>query len=939
MDYFSLEILDHFSKKTGKPLRLLEQGQGAPSPDSHMVYAYSLDQQSKPVQSHLGELVNLGFSRTLDAGPNQKEAKLNYSSNPEHQPIYVWWTQGEGQPQQAKPKSDQAANLDSTTERLIPLVPMFQTLNAKSLELLKKAMPSFLTTALGKILSDRSKATIAARRILEPIIADLGLGECAFNSKTLAKTDPELGIPEKCVPKEEGARASLKQKLLEKIQQRIFFEAAGFKQKSLADRFANASVIKVDESGKLDLQSNLDPFQSQEIVQNILEQFLKLAEKDNLDETDLHAVKTRFQYLENRDKIILYSADGRTAISLGNSGAVQLLSTWLESRYVESSGEDKDKNPNFNGFSVKKLNEDSYSSLLGDLVEDMTNLLIRSSKCKSLGLDCAKINDELGKVYGEMSVSCKILLELGSKDLIGSAEKIEEIEDFTDIIREIALREGILNPEDPKELNKIVEIAKRIGGYTSGMIREQKCVQLADWSVVTGQKRGANRKADLALFYFNEDSAKEASESTKEIYESYDINDPRLAFIFEDGKDDKNYQELKNIAIKNCAGRVPCMVHTIRPSLKTKVGKKGETTLGTTSARNTDSICALVIDNKPEKYADGFNKEHGKNLRKLEIEEAQQLRETIIARADSAGIKEAEAIEAMKKVRKYNSALVTISTLAADVETTTQDGKFVKAEGLKLGIKMFKQITKDLEISLDSLDPTEDKGAIKEVHELLTAAAKHSGRASKSEDPKTEEKLMRECLLKAAYYLQNALRRKKANQRDAGGNFTQEAMKERRALAMELLVRGGAAKNTTSVLESNFRERTSSTFIHNDAIQSHMEDLMRGDGDIKLLTDGIAISSDCSENGTGGCGDKKDKATIKISSDFSGGSAGSFVTVINGNSVERLINTGKGTETKYQKGIQRKRENSNNYNTKLSLIKEMLEQQKELLLKIISPEL
>lgn len=939
MDYFSLEILDYFSKRTRKPLRLLEAGGSASNNDSHMVYAYSLDQQPKPVQSHLGELAQLGFSKTLDAGPSQAEAKLNYSNNPEYQPIYVWWTKGEGQPQQAKPKSDQAANIDLSTQQLIPLVPLFQTLNAKSLQLLEKAMPSFLPTTLGKIISDRSKATDAARRILQPILESFGLGDCAFNSKTLAKIDPELGIPEKCLPKDDEARKLLKTNLLAEIQQRIFFQAAGSKQKSLADRFANASVIKVDESGKLDLQSNLDPFQSQELVQDILQQFIKLASKDNLDETDLHAVKTRFQYLESRDKIILYSADGRTAVSLGNSGAVKLLTTWLESKYVESSGKDKDKNPNFSGFSVKKLNEESYSSLLGDLVEDMTNLLIRSSKCQNLGLDCDKINDELGKVYGELSVSCKILLELGSKDLIGSAEKIEEIEDFTDIIKEIALREGILNPEDPKELNKIVEIAKQIGGYTSGMIKKQKCVQLADWSVVTGQKRGANRKADLALFYFNEDSAKEASESTKEIYESYDVNDPRLAFIFEDGKDDKNYEELKNIAIKNCAGRVPCKVHTIRPSLKTKVGKKGETTLGTTSARNTDSICALVIDNKPEKYADGFNKEHGKNLRKLEIEEAQQLRETIIARADSAGIKEAEAIKAMRKVKEYNSALVTISTLAAEVETTTQDGKFVKAEGLKLGIKMFGQITKDLEISLDSLDREEDKGAIKEIHELLIAAAKHSGRASKSEDPKTEEKLMRECLLKASYYLQNALRRKKANQRDSGGNLTEEAMEERRALAMELLVRGGSAKNTTSVLESNFRERTSSTFIHNDAIQSHMEDLMRGDGDIKLLVDGIAISSDCSENGTGGCDDKKDKATIKIASDFTGGSAGSFITVINGNSVERLINTGKGTETKYQKGIQPKRENSNNYNKKLSLIKEMLEQQKELLLKIISPEI
>jgi len=950
MDYFSLEILDYFSKKTGKPLRLLEQGEGALKPQGHVVYSTSQGGAfAKPLKGNEQELIQKGFNPSnVESQAGQGLAQASQIKSTTGSVIYAWRTGEDEGTQEVAP--EEPSKIDALEQQLTASLPQYQVLTPVAIELLGAAFPSFLQTTLAGIMADRTKGAEASRNILQTILNEVGLGACIFNVKTLKTVDSELGIPKDCVPKNLQARELLKASLLDKLQQRIFFQAAGAKQRSLADRLATASVIKIDESGKLDLQSRIDPLQSQQEVQKIFEKLMELASKETLDSTDITFIKNKVQYLGGRDKIILYSEDGRLAVSFGNSGAVGLLSRWLEEKYIQSSPDEKGK-LQIEGLSVKKLNEESYSSLLGDLVEDLTNLEIREQRYAGLIAQCKTNNPELcaqfqkdyenirlerAKVYVKLSSSCKILMELGGadKDLIGESEKVEQINSFHDQIKELAANEGI-NVNDPKELDKIIKTAIQVGTFATVMIQQQKAVKLADWSVVTGQKRGANRKADLALFYFDENKARSASESTGEVFESYDINDPKLASIFEDDVTDptttsyKEYSELKSIASQRCAGKVPCMVHTIRPSLKTKVGKKGETTLGTTSAENTDDICELIISEKDQGYSDTFNKKYQKNLRKLEQHEAQQLRETVIQRAESVGIPKNQAIEAVKKVKEYNAKLLRISQLAAKIDTVTQGGKPVTADGAEKVIDMFGDIRKEIEIDLKTV---ESKDATK-VKNLLDSARKHAEAITKIKDPEARqkrEKLMKETLMEATYYLQNARRKKLANERDSNGNLTKRAMEERRAFGMELMVRGGSSKNSTVVIESNFRERTSNTFIHNDVVQAHIEDLMSGKGEIKLLANGFGISADCHDS-DGGCWKEGDRATMSITSDFSGGSAGSYVSSVNGNSVERR-------SKKRKQGFEGAVGQRENYNIKLSLIKEMLEQQKELLLKIISPE-
>lgn len=926
MDYFSLEILDFFSKKNKRTLRLHEQGNPA-----DVVFSILPSKKfpnkitTKAGLEKLKERDIPASKVASEAGPNVANAK-QIQGKEGTSPIWAWKvnqdSSGEQQPQQQAPAQEvQAEQPPQDPAELQAAAAQLEAelaanpIDPRNIDKLTQTMANIISpTSLRKFLGLTSELTKSARAILNTIASQ---SSCGTLSQFLNKgcTDPK------------GPELFIKN-----LTKALFFDPLGTNQRSLTERLTTASTIAKGEDGTLNFDAELPPEQRNEIVQNILGKLLELASKDELSDSDVAFIKNRIKYFGNLNKLGFYSVDGTVVIGFSNKGVANIISTILLDRFNKIS------NNSIKDYDREVLEDDSYSSILGNLIEDLTSVRIRSKRLITLKDECKDSNAELcsnlekeiqesdkqnAELFLRLSDACKKLIEFGGelKDFIGDPELIKQIISIQNQLEELTktkISSEDLTPEQLQQnISKVVDAAKKVGLFTTAMVELQELVTLSDWSVVTGWKRGANRKGDLGLFYFNENKARVAQEQAGESYTTYELtynekgevdktseSYKELASIFERDEEDKELELL----LKVMKEKKLTKVHAIRPSLKTQISERGTTTLATTSAKNSDSIYEALETGNLEQYVNNFNIEN-KDLGRLTLREATELRDTVFNRAKAAGFgSDQEVTEALKRARQWNKPFAAISKMNMSQVTQTLNGASVKTQPLATSLSLLDDLTKTFQIEIEADEQKaqlkqlidEGKGLGKEDAKELVSLVKgaieeskniSSGKVRDKNNIQNSEAAIREYIMKSVALLQNAKRKKLLNSEDP-----ETARKERQALAVELLTRGCSSKNDTAIIKTDFRERSSSILQHNKIISEHIMDMLdpsRG-FEAVVMRSGFKLQ------------DPITGASITINPTFAGktGIGGSFLIKVNKQSAKRgSIGTARQLRPKSQ-GVQ-----------------------------------
>lgn len=904
MQHF-LEILEYFSRVHNRKLDLFEAA-AYTTDKGDVLYrigsqrsAGNITKDPQALAALQNNLKAAGFQGDIKAvmsqAPEGEEnalelARTQKTATGGDKPIKIWKSVGsEGG---TKPKQDQSD--EKQKEKMsFPKRIILQGYESFKLfvdqVLAERSLQSFLPSLISSI-SNMNKLSDSAKLALKNILVQVGC--------------EDIKNIEKCIN-------------FEQFQLMIRDELFGSGKASLANRIYESSVV-VMKDGKIDTESRLTPKEVAINVNRLTSKLLGLLEKPELDEDDVTFIRENIKWFGagGGQKIMFTSEDGTFRISYGNKGMVEIFSRTLLERFKETSK--KTASP-IENFEKQESSPESFSAELGGAIERLTSLRVQSKKLKQLADDCAllakddedkaKLCSELNLKYDEikrsyaivatkLTIDCQKLSEFGFDiDLIGSTTAVQIIENFREeIYQEIRKNYpnlNIENLEDSEKIKLIYENAMRVANFSTVMIERQPAVDLADWSSMVGSKRGAGRKSDLLLFYFDEDTAKKAEDSlrSEEIeseypifqstrYQTYDLNSPELANLFFKGKQDKEYELL----LQRLKSEGLTKLYIIKPSLKA-TSKSGQSTkTSTSSGKNTSNLFEYLNDKmSPEDYMRSISENIG-NFGTLYPEEAKELYDTTHSLVQAAGMTEAQAREALEEAYKWNRPFSLIAGMTTSQLTTTLGGTQVESNSLIVVSEMLEDLAKRFSPS-DTVNSLLGTDLSKEVTSLIRSA---KSRFSKG-DP-VSEKVAKEYLMKALNVIQNAKRKKLLESKDPKVRDLQ-----RRALAAEIQVRAGAAQRDLIVFGSNFEGGYSTSYLQNLISLRHAKDVMSGNFTINVNMGGCSIISTNPES---------PNALLNFYADFSGkaNSGGSFETrhnqaSMNLGKIQRYdVRTSKGVE-------------------------------------------
>ncbi len=700
---------------------------------------------------------------------------------------------------------------------------------------------------------------------------------------------------------------------------------------SLEDRLNNSEVVGLNEEGLIDTERKISAKEYKELAKQIWLKFFETLNKPSLDEDDLSYLKkkVRIQGSGDHKKFVLDSEDGQFRMSLSFRGSVRTVADLgLQKIIALTAGLPEEQR--ITQYERNTLGDD-FSAVLGGMMEKLATNRVRYYSLKSKTDKCKNKNPKLCQlleaqlkqaegnyrdIISKLKKSCASLAEkLEAQDLVGNPEMVQLIDDLRNQLQKI-------ETGDDKEDEKLFNIAV----VATSMVEKRAVIRNADWSFVTGNKRGDRRKPDIASVFFKKSTAELAQRETAEKFVSYKISDKRLASVFEKGELDPEYELLKKV----CEAEGVNEIHIIRPSLKSTTSEKGECKAGSMNGRSYSESLKHVSSRSVEgdrKYAKRFNDSHEQNLGRLEDYEATESRESFFSQFD--GLAEGPEIDAALQVaqRDSNAIEIAMTKLTYKTITTTLGGKSISKDSLSQVIDLFSDhpIIQNLKISLSNRESlTKDPTLASNFLGALQAARRYAAKGPEGEKSAKIE------FAKAIHILQMA---------DISSRLKNPETRRQAALrlAVELHLKGGAARADQSVIYFDFHGKRNFIFQHNIPFQKAYKDLLDGKATVSISRTGSSISIQ-----------SEDGSTVSMKTNFDSGDMGTSIVKLNRQAVDRgrvesselpmIIPKGKTLKTSdapVKSGSKSKFTESNFNNKKLQLLEQIIENQRQLLLKLI----
>ncbi len=901
MNYF-YEILDHFNSINNKRILLKEQAQ------SNVVWSYKKEKGfAIGVRSVEGrkKLSALGYKKDTSlsnlesqAGPDSQNRKA--VQTPTGKTIYVWLAQDKNSSAQA-PKTSDTKNKETDSKD-------------------KQSTPP----AEGSV--DKNKKPLVA--LPPPLSTTFFDTNLAASFLQFANPKAIIKIFNKSLVDQNRARTNLERRYIEilnspDLTDKIF----GMKRYSIHDRMLSCRFLTLDpKTGEVD-SPEVD-FTAEERAIEIRETFSEIFRILSKDPKTEQLTQKEVDYLNKRigiqgggdhTRFIIDSPDGTFRMSMGRSGSVAALSHLM--LYQMKKLTERTEFP-IKDFKRIRLSGD-FSSALGSLVEKLSVNRLRAASlerklsrceeknnCPVLTAQQSIVSQEYTQIISSLKDRCARLATLiNSEDVAGDPEAVQHLEELRNQLNTILTGQKV---DDEKIL--------KLASFANKMIESRKVISTADWSVVTGEKRGAGRKPDILSVFFDEQGksqAELASKETKESYESYPYDSPQVAGLFKDGSSDPEYASFLAI----CRAEGVKEVHIIKPSLKATTSDRGEIKGGTSNGENYEMAADHIIADSEQgdaEYSGKFTEMYRTNMGELYSYEAKQGRETFYAQMRELGFDNKDEIkEAVKWAKKDAEILRIVKDTSLTAITKTLQGKEISVNQFESMIDLMSEhpIVKNLEMSKSNIRDAlqSDTGLLQDLFNNLSNARAHATATPPNES------LAKQAFLKSIQVIQHA--NIQSQLKSKNDSVRRKAILR---LATEIQLKGGASKLDQSVLYFNFKQNKSSVFTHNACISNVLKDLISNQGKFTFSDSGYSISG---PNGR-----------LAMRSNFAGNSkGGSHEIRFDGRSIESA--TVPETETFMEQELTQDK-NSNLYQQGMLLIEQFLETQKKLMISMLpKPEI
>jgi len=682
-----------------------------------------------------------------------------------------------------------------------------------------------------------------------------------------------------------------------RVQQATYFspidEAALTPEQQL---IAKTSITKAIS----DLTNFIKEYQGKELTKAEFDEF---QEKANLFYSRIRINNPELG--DDRRKIIIYSEDGQYAGSFGDTGSVAALISILKSKlkFAFTSAED----PNGEKFELKRTEklDDVVSNALGKSFETLVHSTIsiqsavrqRNAACKTKTPlsknECQKFEQivkESFEKYKAVLVENKqyflSLAELAKTDAVGKAKDIEAL---------VQLSEDFLELTEGDKLKDTFRVLTYLIGNNPIFSNATKSELVA--SVV-----GLGRKADIRLIYDTEEAAQKASAFAGQQYIKLD-----------DG------------------------TFALDLSLKVNVSERPQLKLSTTGYGIATQLCLAMA-----------GKSDLSSVR--EKEAAEVFMNTLRSLFSDSIIDPTDPIEVNKRMQKayedrakHKQALLTVMGSSPETSVVRKNGKSVVSDTMKPIIDMLGGVLKKTGVDvlsheeinvLFSEDGTVDPVALKKLRDKLGEQNLLLGEEGKSflrlakklssmknpigksyTDSKREELIRqrKETMIEMMSLLDGMATKKKLDL-PVGSPDREKAIDK---IVADLHIHGAASIEDLAITEVGIRNGESNTFSHNQLINRFSRLLREGKATLSHNGNGYSLRY-LNELGK--------EEILRVSTDVT--SKG-----IQG----KVIVNDQGKKGSYNKDttITTKTESFTNYDKKLKLIEQIIENQKQLLLKLI----
>lgn len=649
-------------------------------------------------------------------------------------------------------------------------------------------------------------------------------------------------------------------------------------------------------------------------------------QKENITDSDYAFIKDHIKITTDdakHQRVLFISKDKKFAISLPNTNYALMISELakeaVSNKYKGSySGESI---PDFEFDRLITADRTTDSELedknIGDAVEKLAVSFIQlnsiNQELKTSCLDpnnpaCAAAIQKSKDLQIQVAqVSTRIIgfherfsTMVGSQNaLVGDKKLIEQFSIFeSNFLEHLEVSENFSqkyqNATPEQKAEAIKNALTKIIVTSKAMLDQHEIVRLADDSYSVGQyKKGLNQREDITCFYHS----KQKADQTGESYVAVNLNDPRVDNILSDYvATPEDIQLVKQRAMGKTKDGI---IYVIKPSLKTSY-TNDPTKLATASPETTVQNLNILL-NPPSNS-------------NIEAPIIRKYRDHIRAASQDLGISDNEAKSLLEDLKKESEETLKLNTLVSTAQTKSSGGKPVKVSMAKEYVNKYSELLKN------HPDITNERSEAYQHLIELTSAWELLDQENSVDNMENVRNVLSKIHL--TYKTRGSVA--KMNEVDSSNKLKPEAIKQRRLLAMNLLVNSGSSDQNQVIIYINPTTGKTLRIKHNQLIKNINSKLVSGEATVSSTRGGYNISY---RNKSGNV------VSFFVRAETNNGRT-SYTYKANSNALD------ESAHYKYQFNQPSVTQEAvlTKYDQTLQLIESFLNNQKKLLMKLIEPE-
>lgn len=943
MSYF-LEILNSFSKRTGRSLSILERSDSKVN-TGPVVFSNNPDAGwATNVRDGREDLISLGFSDQdiaaieAKAGPNKSGAVAITPQGKSSPVIYAWRMEGQGQTTSQQPQSVPLAQ-PTQGSQASTAKPQMNALVAELLPIAQSVWDQqFLTNISTKIKPKDWRYPIVSSFL------KYALGYKASSPEDIKKMELEEDRLEGLLKPED---------LAQEDKQKVF---GNFVDKNLTffGRLARLSVFSVKE-GEIELQTTEEETEiSKEALEGVAKTWKSifdfLSDYQGREISDLKQDKeyrARAEYLLSRIKLlnpesktkgeftkkyVIYSDDLQWAGVGIDSATVHALMGILKSRLspARASLQNPEGKVNFDEADVAE--ESAATKQFGEnfekFVEGYCALSIVSPEL------AGDVATDVGELLETFKRKCSSLIKMLSvEDIVGESN---ELLAALKLAEDVKLKLG--TEEDQVQAFAI------LGAF----MRRNPVFRNAKGVFRKGGETMAGKRQDFITVYDSKQKAQEASNFSLETYTEITVGDFK--------KKRNEYKDTYKTFDSLVAGKEDNEVlYLMQPSIKINTKSEEQIKLASQSLKSQQYILN-ILKAKYQGNKEAYERESAKYLEYLktlpgasgkvlpsleDIDASNKVMGSLFKEA--SGDTDLQRVqEASERVARDLRVLVNIDSfedgqaviLGNDKEPIKQDNlsKVIdlvtktinKRLGISIGIDIEdKSFDRSKEVSDLELEKVVSELYGNKAKEVFTELNKHITRIQELKEPKEKKAALRDLLI----YTRNVTLKQECDERDAGGKLTEKAKKRREEIAIELISAAHSSKESQSVhsfdLDGNMH-----VFSHNEPLRVFLSKFLSDSPDVEFNVSKKGYSLFIREQGN-----ELNGSRLSLQYSEGGGGLSSYINI--NEKTKQSFSRKEGKVKLPRKG----KNKSLSKEAVEEMIESYLEKQKRFLMKLIEPKI